>query len=218
MTSAQKPYLWSQTAMDIGDNCIVMPYFRLEAVIQPPGCSLVQGNVYPHERWDDVVGILTFPYTRDLNFGWVSGVLSFRDEEVGLGLDIVLGGNPGRVINDYTRSFPEPWYRVSRVDHSSRSLSNSGNAQPLAPPIHGDAQPRNLPTRSGVRLSYVFKEAERESSCAWYNSGLHISVCSIHSFDCGPRSKSYISENGISWSSRVCSINRNFVNRNSLAS
>jgi len=77
----------------------MMPYFRLKAVIQPPGCSLDLENVYPHERWDDVAGILTSQYTRDLNFGWVSGVLSFRDEEAGLGLDIVLGGNPGRVID-----------------------------------------------------------------------------------------------------------------------
>jgi hypothetical protein len=192
----------------------MMPYFRLKAVIQPPGCSLVQENVYPHERWDEVVGILTFPYTRDLDFGWVSGVLSFRDEEVGLRLDIVLGGNPGRVINDYTRSFPEPWYRVSRVDHSSRNLSNSGNAQPLAPPIHGDAQPRNLPTRSDVRLSYVFKEAEREPSCAWENSTYtYRSVLSTPWIE----ALEAISEKGISWSSRVCSINRNFVNRNSLA-
>jgi len=117
-----------------------------------------------------VAGILTFTYTRDLTFGWVSGVLSFRDEEAGLGLDIVFGCNPGRVIDDYTRSFPESWYHVSRVDHSSRNLSNSDNAQPLASPIHSDAQPRNFQTRSDARLSYVFKTAERESSCEWYSS------------------------------------------------
>jgi hypothetical protein len=110
-----KEYRWRE------DN-VITPFFRLKGVLQPPGCSLVLENVYPRERWDSEGGILQVPGTRHSLSGWMSGVLSFRDGETGLELDVALGGDPGKRIGQFKISFPEPWCRVSRVDHSSSNF------------------------------------------------------------------------------------------------
>ena len=111
----------------------VTPYFRLKGVLQPPGSSLGLEYVYPREWWDNKAGILRTPSARSLNSRWVSGVLSFRDKETGLELDVILGGVPGETGVDqsekYSSAFPKPWCLVSRVNHSASNLSSSSDTR-----------------------------------------------------------------------------------------
>lgn len=62
-----------------------------------------------------------------MNFGWVSGVLPFRDKETGLKLDLDVGGIPGKTVHSGYSSlvFSELWCCVIRVDHSTGNLENT---------------------------------------------------------------------------------------------
>jgi hypothetical protein len=79
-------------------NHMITPFFRLQGVLQPPKCSLVLESVYPPQRWDNEAGILQVPDTRHSLLSCISGVLSFKDKETGLELDVILEekGVPGK--------------------------------------------------------------------------------------------------------------------------
>jgi hypothetical protein len=136
-------YVVSEEYIYSAEERTIMPYFRLKGVLQPPGSSLVLENVCPRQWWDNEVGILQTPNAKRSNSGWVSGVLYFRDKETGLGLDILLGASPGETnigqLEQSSPAFPEPWCRISGVNHLASNLSNS----------------------SDTRLSFVFGAAER---------------------------------------------------------